>query len=252
MSINLDSDKVKSLFELFDQNENSVKIKHSIAVNFYMGSAPWHHLKDDSGKNLLLKSIVINRPEITELLLSHGFDPNSWDKELKTGLHYANSPEIAMVLLQKSGIVSLMDSDKNGNLPLHEKLTDGNQKVAQCYLNFRNSPAQVSRSNKNGDTALHLAAQYSPELVTQILLRGADPRKENHEGKSPVDLCKSTSMRNLLEAFVKSLDAQDDALRDAALNDQQNKRQVDLAEQARTFLKSAPESLQLFKSPKNT
>lgn len=57
------------------------------------------------------------------------------------------------------------------------------------------------RSDANGDSLLHCAARTGAEQVVQLLLKhGADIRKENSLGRTPIDVANSSLLAKLLRA----------------------------------------------------
>jgi ankyrin repeat protein len=105
------------------------------------------------------------QPEILELLLKKGADPN------KHGLGYRNTPLIEAAAYGTTQTVSLL-------------LAAG---------------AAVNATNLNGATAFHRAR--TPEIAQMLITAGADPNLRDTQGETPVDIWASRGYTNVLTAL---------------------------------------------------
>lgn len=83
-------------------------------------------------------------------------------------------------------------ADKNGNLPLHDAVASNQFYTAQ----FLCAHCNVNHQNKDGDTALHIAAkQGNPEMVMMLYAAGCDPFITNNadEPETAIDIAKEQS-----------------------------------------------------------
>lgn len=88
----------------------------------------------------------------------------------------------------------LMQKDQNlanavdslGNLPLHYAVQNNLAKsVSALLLNTAN----INTKNKEGKTALHIAAEIgNPEIINKLFFKGADPFVKDTNGKTPLDI----------------------------------------------------------------
>ncbi|MBX9586694.1 MAG: ankyrin repeat domain-containing protein [Gammaproteobacteria bacterium] len=93
---------------------------------------------------------------------------------------------------------NLADMEDNlGNLPLHYATQNNMTKsVGALLLNTSN----INKQNKDGKTALHLAAEIgNPDIINMLYFKGADPFVKDKEGKTPSDIIKEKKV-----AFTKN------------------------------------------------
>lgn len=102
--------------------------------------------------SILIKAVEIGRPDLAELILDKGADPNWVDWRGFTALHYAaidDSMQLTELLLSRG--------------------------------------ADPNRGSKDGPSALHYAARLpTPLIVRALLLNGADVNARDHLGKTPL------------------------------------------------------------------
>ncbi|XP_052239797.1 protein phosphatase 1 regulatory subunit 12A-like isoform X3 [Dreissena polymorpha] len=121
---------------------------------------------------------------------------NITDKNGYTPLHQAavnGHRDIVEALLKADAEPGL--EDNQGCTPVHLASWSGNPEIVMQLLNAGTQPesavepVQVNHQNKNGDTALHSAAQYGHVAVVDVLLqKSANPTIRNIENASPLDL----------------------------------------------------------------
>ena len=100
--------------------------------------------------------------------------------------------------------------DENGWLPLHRALKD-NTSLGSIKLLMRANPAAVQVSDLNGAHPLHIACEFSPVKVVQLLVELAGGTLNNVDGKKDSPLhyaCRRGNLgivKYLLQANVPSV-----------------------------------------------
>jgi ankyrin repeat protein len=124
------------------------------------------------------------------------------DKAARSGLHYCavdGSPEQALGLLEAGQAPDAQDRD--GFTPLHLAAQQGNVAVARVLLE---QGATVDVVNKFGNTPLFVAVFNSRgggEMIRLLRAAGADPRKENISGQTPLGLARLIANFDVAEFF---------------------------------------------------
>ncbi|XP_076074981.1 uncharacterized protein LOC143045972 isoform X1 [Mytilus galloprovincialis] len=126
---------------------------------------------DDAGKTLLHHCTSAGDKENSILLLERGAPPNKVDNMGLTPLHYAAKKDFTDIiesLVTHGAAVNAIDT-------------------------------------KTAQTALHITVSKNFLTTAQFLLfSGADASMKDKQGKSPIALCRSKEMRNLLAGFAQS------------------------------------------------
>jgi len=184
---------------------------------------------EDPGETSLHHAAKLCRPELAELLLKHGADPNARDAVGNTPLYYAAvfcCVEVAELLLRHGADV------KRGN-PLYEAVSGGCRAVAELLLRHGADPnmedgwgiplhaavwrgdamlvelllrhgADPNVRDSAGNTALHKAVEYGVTDIAAVLLRyGADPNARNKEGRTPLHVAAMRCQRDLVELLLR-------------------------------------------------
>ncbi|XP_065343666.1 uncharacterized protein LOC135941846 [Cloeon dipterum] len=176
------------------------------------------HVKDHNGWTALHYAILTNNKDLVQMLLESGAEIDSKTKRGETALHlaaYKGSTELTIKLIQcgadvnsknNHGLTCLNIATVNRNLDLLEVLLKNKADVNNEYKLFGNTPlhhaalenypeilemlvnhgADVNLQNKNGWTALHLAARYNPELSQTLLDHGADVNSKEIDAWTPL------------------------------------------------------------------
>ncbi|KAI4371321.1 hypothetical protein MLD38_019569 [Melastoma candidum] len=135
-------------------------------------------------------------------------DINEAVEDSDTALHlaclYGQLPCVQLLLERGAG---LEIKDEDGAIPLHDACAGGYKEIVQHLLSTARSPYLIKRMletvESEGDTPLHHAARGEHAEVIRILLAaGADPKRRNIYGKTPVELLDEDSdTRRIFEEF---------------------------------------------------
>lgn len=140
-------------------------------------------------------------PEDVQDCINAGEDVNAQDKDGNTPLHkiagFNQNPKVIDALLNADTDVKVDREvhNKNGDTPLHfatwNKIEENDwDKNPQMITPLLNKGANPNAQNDDGQTPLHVAAQYSKttELIDYLLNDGADNNIKDKGGKKPFEL----------------------------------------------------------------
>uniref|UniRef100_A0ABD2XCS0 Uncharacterized protein n=1 Tax=Trichogramma kaykai TaxID=54128 RepID=A0ABD2XCS0_9HYME len=129
--------------------------------------------------------------------LNHGHDPNCIERGTSfTPLHYSvtyENPEVTELLLSRGANPNLADAD--GSTPLHIICSSSifDEKSAKMLFQMsdrRFQPVQVDARDKFGETPLHKAYRHRNKHAIEFLLRhDADPNASNTDRSTPLHVC---------------------------------------------------------------
>lgn len=136
---------------------------------------------------------------------SIGFNLNDLDKDGRTPLMHAvlaSDAEPAMVrfLVDNGANPNIVDANQKW-AALHFAARDQKLLVVQALLD---SGSLVDAEDSFGNTPLWrcvMAAKPNSELVRRLIGKGADPRKKNRHGASPMDIVERTGKKELVAIF---------------------------------------------------
>jgi ankyrin repeat protein len=163
-------------------------IRRDIALFILTQEATSIISRDAYGRNALMYALLLPQSEIASTLINAMTieDLNSPDSNGVSPLIYAiesRSPEMILRLLEK-GVDMNTFSGAVAKTPLMQAIELGDTPTAQILI--RNG-ANVALQDNDGNTALHYAAAYDPEVVPLLLEYHADVNHVNRYGESPID-----------------------------------------------------------------
>jgi ankyrin repeat protein len=156
------------------------------------------HIKED-GTTLLMMACEAGSIPIVDMLLMAGFDPCSQNMEGHTSLHFAvrgyntNDNRLFAALLASAPLGLINMKDIHGNTVLHQVCSqDHRQSTLLCrhtksiveYL--LGMGATVSCTNLKKETALHIAAYKSVDVIDVLCLAGSDSSAKDITGRTPI------------------------------------------------------------------
>ncbi len=173
----------------------AAKAGHIEAVNKHLDMGTDVNEKDDLQMTPLLYA---DTKEIAELLIAKGADVDAMDMQGMTPLNMAASAGhtgIAKLLISKGANVNAKDNQ--GLTPLHRAET---KEITELLI--ANGAYVIVKKGDNGWTPLHTAARTGRKEVVELLIaKGTDFNAKNDDGHTPLDLAieeDETETANLL------------------------------------------------------
>lgn len=232
-----ESADIDIIFSAFDAAD-SFDIRRKLTTRLYLNPKSWHEVRSADGGTLLHAAASLGDLSILDLLINKGFAPDAWNNQLDTALHLTNDTACAIVLLKATKGMLALESNLEGDLPLHIHLRRADLDIVQLLLNTSTSASQVMRRNACGETPLFAAALSHPASILPILMLGADPRILDKTGKTAAHYCKDAQSIKILNAFCSHLTRCDEISREQAINNVATERSSSLAKIAKEFLTS--------------
>ncbi|MBO9492598.1 ankyrin repeat domain-containing protein [Thalassotalea sp. G20_0] len=146
---------------------------------------------DQAGRTPLFLAVMLENPEVFNVLLGSGASINARDYSGETLLHQAVSQEAVKLLLDRGTYIEAR-SDYEETPLISVVSKRGSFKAVKTLLE---EGANINARNRHGQTPLHKAR--SQEVVKELLAWGADIEARNHIGETP--LFSSTYHQDRLE-----------------------------------------------------
>lgn len=155
-------------------------------------------------KSLLQAARKCDMESMTRLLDEcRNTDLSFADEAGKTLLHHcvsAGDKENSLLLLQRGAPAN--KADNMGMSPIHYAAKKDFTDITEHLITYSASVNAVE--TKTAQTALHITVAKNFLTTAQFLLfSGADTSMKDKQGKSPITLCRSKEMRNLLAGFAQ-------------------------------------------------
>ena len=127
------------------------------------------NLRDGNGCTALFYTVTLGYVECTELLLSSGADTDIRDRKGRTPSHCgAAKGQLETLKLLKHYDANLCFENDKGELPLHDAVRSGRKDLIRWWLHLYGD--LVDKTNKDGKTALHLAAASKNADICSLLV----------------------------------------------------------------------------------
>jgi ankyrin repeat protein len=107
---------------------------------------------------------------------------------------------------------SLIETDSNGNTPLHVAVYDGREEEVKTFVN---KGMDVNRQNYDGQTPLYIACERGMTRMAHYLLKnGANPNIPSVDGATPVHIAAAGGFNEVINILASNgafINSQDDA-----------------------------------------
>jgi len=97
--------------------------------------------------------------------------------------YYMDETELRQWVEANPGRVNDIDRNRNGHTPLIAAACHRDSQSLVVWL-LEEKGADVNALSRDGNTPLHIAS--SPDVITALLDRGADPARVNNHSSSPL------------------------------------------------------------------
>lgn len=126
---------------------------------------------------------------------------NDLKNDLENAIQQRHLFSLLQVFAEGADLSWSLPSLANGETSLHVSIAqeDGSTLHNVDFL-IQNSSELLNKASKDGNTPLHWCVQYDqPECMKLLLRSGADAKKMNLDGKTPLDLAKECARDTLIE-----------------------------------------------------
>jgi truncated hemoglobin YjbI len=147
------------------------------------------------GQTLLHDAARVGEADLAALLIRCGADPDAREAEGHTPLYRASTEGVARTLLAAGATVDVTSGPTRGTA-LHQASRLGYVSVAQALLDHG---ATIDAQDAKGQTPLRRAVNCRQHEISRLLVRrGANPRKADHRGVTPLDVARTAEMKQAL------------------------------------------------------
>ncbi len=156
---------------------------------------------DSYGYTPLQIAVKKNAYEMVEVLLKHGANPNVKGKYGDMSLlHRAvreNSPEMVELLVKYGADLNL--KDRIGDRPLHRAAQKNAYEIAEVLLN-QGADVNAKNNSITFNTPLHIAVMFNAYKTAEVLLKyGADANRQDAASITPLDQAMSKNDNEMVE-----------------------------------------------------
>ena len=164
----------------------AAQARDTMAINAFFDAGINPNAQNSDGRTVLIAAAARGELDIVNLLLSRGVDVNVKDNRGYTALAHAleaRYPEVEEALLNRPELNPNVGGLLERPVLLAYVWRD-NKKATKRLLALG---ADVKLQDKDGDTALHGAAETGNVEIMRLLLdKGADPNAKNKQGGTPL------------------------------------------------------------------
>jgi len=191
----------EALFEAIEAGEKQAVVK----ILSKRRHVKLNHRELWDGETFLIEAIRAEQPEIVDLLLRHGADPNLReiggvdDQDQKI---LGDTPLTAALELDSTEMVGILL--KHGIRLAHNPSALHSANSIEMIGFLLNHGALINGRNENGETYLQVAAQEAgndaelEEVVQLLIERGANVNFADNDGETPLLRCQSVEIAELL------------------------------------------------------
>ena len=164
----------------------AAQARDTLAINAFFDAGINPNAQNSDGRTVLIAAAARGELDIVNLLLSRGVDVNVKDNRGYTALAHALEARYSEV---EEALLNRPELNPNvggllGRPVLLAYVWRDNKKATERLLALG---ADVKLQDKDGDTALHGAAETgNVEIMRMLLDKGADPNAKNKQGGTPL------------------------------------------------------------------
>lgn len=164
------------------------------AINLALGEGAQVNSAWPDGRTPIIEAVISNQPEVVELLLKKGADPNVADRDGLSALDHAKDrPQILRILVPPGAEeIELLFSAVRGEQveELRDLLAEG---------------ADPNAADRDGETLLTFAIKSGFDAVVKTLLQDerTDASLKNKQGESPLFLARKAGLRRVEKMLLQ-------------------------------------------------
>src|ERR1044072_1059507 len=164
----------------------AAQARDTLAINAFFDAGINPNAQNSEGRTVLISAAARGELDVVKLLLSHGVEVNVKDNRGYTALAHALEARYSEV---EEALLNRPELNPNvggllGRPVLLAYVWRDNKKATERLLALG---ADVKLVDKDGDTALHGAAETgNVEIMRMLLDKGADPNAKNNQGGTPL------------------------------------------------------------------